>query len=83
MSDKDLPNIEITWDHALEILEVLRLTPIYALLNSDHEEELGDDFKPQKWQGYELEHAQKANDAFRSLLAAFPPEVTRLENKHD
>jgi len=44
----------------LRILETLRLTYIYALKDS-HPDELGDDFKPHKWEGYEVEFAQKAS----------------------
>lgn len=65
MTDK----VTIDFDLALDILEVLRLTPIYALLNSEHEDELGDDFKPHKWQGYEIEHADKSITQYRKLLA--------------
>lgn len=63
------PDIVIPFDEAMEMLDVLRLTPIYTLLNSEDEGELGDDFKPHKWIGCELEHAEKANAAFKVLLA--------------
>jgi hypothetical protein len=63
------PTVTVEWGFALDLMEILRLTPIYALLNSEDEGELGDDFKPHKWQGFEKEHAEKATAAFRVLLA--------------
>lgn len=67
-----MDNISLPPDLALEILEVLRLTPIYTLLDSDEQELLGTDpydFKPEKWWGSEREHADRAYEAFKALLA--------------
>lgn len=60
--------VRLSFSEAVSILDVLHQAPIYALLNSGHENELGDDFKPWKWQGYEREVAQEAADAYRSLV---------------
>lgn len=49
------------------LLDVTRLAHIYVLKDS-HREELGDDFKPHKWDGYEIEFAHQASDAHRALL---------------
>lgn len=62
--------IEIDQDIAFKMLDVLRLTPIYALLGSEFQSELGDDFKPWKFQGYEQEHAQQSAECHRALLDA-------------
>jgi hypothetical protein len=55
---------------ALQALEVLRLTPIYTLLNSEHEDELGDDFKPHKWESGVQDHAELAYSVFSRMLEA-------------
>ncbi len=68
--------ISIEQDLAFDILELLRLGPIYALLGTEHEGELGDDFKPHKWQGYEMEHAESLAQAHLKLLAAMDGQIT-------
>jgi len=50
------------------ILDVLRLAHVYALKDS-HPEELGEDFKPWKWDGYEKEFALKATKCYVDLVA--------------
>lgn len=65
--------IELELGIALKMLEVLRLDPIYTLLNSefDIEKELGlEDFKPHKWIGYEKDHAEQAFECYSALFAA-------------
>lgn len=57
----------------LSLLDPLRLAYVYALKDS-HPEELGDDFKPWKWQGFEIEYARDASDAYRRLLDALVEE---------
>lgn len=59
--------LEVPQSLVLEILDVLRLTPVYTLLNSDAEVKLGYDFKPWKWRGYEEKHAEAASQAHRRL----------------
>lgn len=71
--------IEIEDAVAFEILEVLRLTPIYALLGSEFEAEIAEDFKPWKWQGYEKEHAEKSVECHRALLNAMRRAVDLAE----
>lgn len=69
--------IEIDQDLAFKILDVLRLTPIYALMGSEFEAELGEDFKPHKWKGFEEEHATAALETYRSLLNEMEGQVRR------
>lgn len=57
---------EVSSALALEVLEVLRLTHIYALKDS-HPDELPEDFKPHKWT-HEVEFAQQSVDVYRRLL---------------
>lgn len=63
MAGKDAISQELL----LEILETLRLTHVYALKDS-HPEELPDDFKPWKWDGFEIEFARKASNQHRRLI---------------
>lgn len=81
--DKELPSV---WDDlekaeqerdelreaALNALESLRLAHVYALKDSQPEELLRviPDFKKYKWDGYEIEYAEKASAAYRTLLNA-------------
>lgn len=53
----------------LDVLEPLRLSYIYALKDS-HPEELPEDFKKYKWDGYEIEYVEGAIAAYRALLRA-------------
>ena len=56
---------------ALALLDVLRLTPIYALMGSEFEDELlADGVKLHKWRGYEKEHAEKCLALHAKVLAA-------------
>lgn len=57
---------EVSSPLAFEILEVLRLTHIYALKDS-HVDELPEDFQPHKWTN-EVEFAQQSVDVYRRLL---------------
>jgi hypothetical protein len=75
--------VTLDYDFALDILEVLRLTPIYALLNSEQEDQLGDDFKPHKWEGFELEHAHRATAAFRALVATMTDQAADHNTSSD
>lgn len=51
-----------------DIFDVLRLAHVYALKDS-HPEELGIDFKPWKWDGFEKAHAEKASRCYREIVA--------------
>jgi hypothetical protein len=51
---------------AFKVLEVLRLTHIFALKDS-HPEELPSDFKPHKWTG-EIEFAQRSIDVYHEMI---------------
>lgn len=62
--------IRIDRELALTILEALRLTPVWTLLGSEFEHELGGDFKPEKWLGHEKGHAEVVTDCHRRLQAA-------------
>ena len=53
----------------LSLMEPLRLAHVYALKDS-HPEELGEDFKPEKWDGYEIAYAREASQAYQRLLDA-------------
>jgi hypothetical protein len=63
-------NIVLPMTDALALLEVLRLTPIYALMGSEFENELGNDFKRHKWEGYEKDHAERCMALHAKVLAA-------------
>lgn len=51
------------------VLDAMRLAYVYALKDS-HPEELGDDFKKYKWDGYEVDFALESSAAYRGLLDA-------------
>ncbi len=53
----------------LDALEALRLAPVYVLKDS-HPKELGEDFKPHKWDGYEIEFANRCHAAHQALMTA-------------
>lgn len=64
-----VPNLVTLDRHVLlGLLEPLRLAHVYALKDS-HPEEL-EDFKPEKWNGYEIEYARSASASYRALLDA-------------
>lgn len=60
--------MEISEDLAFKLLGVLGSTYIYTLMGSRFESELPSDFKPEKWEGFELEHARESIKAYRELL---------------
>ncbi len=59
--------IELPLDFVLKLIGTLSLVYIYALKDS-HPEELGDDFKPWKWDDSEVEFAERASKLHRQLL---------------
>lgn len=68
--------ITVDQDFAFRLLDLLRLTPIYSLMGSRFEEsELPEDFKPHKWEGFELEHAEGALEAYRTLLKVMEGQI--------
>lgn len=67
--------IDLPDDVAFKMLDVLRLDPIYIFLHisddNEHKAEwIPDDFRPDKWYGYEHDHAELAYDCFLKLLGA-------------
>lgn len=52
----------------MSLLEPLRLARVYALLGSEFEDQITDDFKPWKWQGFEMEYADSATAAYRAVM---------------
>lgn len=52
----------------MEILNVLQSAPIYALLGSEYEGELGEGFKLEEFVGEERTHACEAARCYRELL---------------
>lgn len=62
-------SVSITEDLAVELLGVLRHAPVYALMGSDSADELGEDVRPEKFQGTESEHAAAAYGCYRQLLS--------------
>lgn len=62
----------------LKALEILRLNPIYALMGSPYEAELGEDFKRHKWEGFEQDHAEESLNVYKSILTHLSPGVIEL-----
>jgi hypothetical protein len=74
------PNqVTIPLDLAIDILDVLRMSPIYALMGSEYTHLLPRDFKSHKWEGHEPEHAEKALTSFRSLMQVVYPQAMGKE----
>lgn len=71
----DNRKIAISQDLAFEILEILRLNPIYVLMNSKFQDDLPEDFKPHKWEGYEKEFADESYKAYKTLFAYMERQV--------
>lgn len=68
--------VEIPLLLASNVLETLRLSTIYTLLGSEFEkDELPEDFKPHKWQGYEKEHAERIWHAYQHLAAVVKGQI--------
>lgn len=59
--------MEIKTDLLLAILEKLRLAGVYALMGTEYADQLGDDFNPEKFKGYELDFANESLDLHAQL----------------
>ena len=59
--------ISIPNELLFRVLDSLRSAHIYALKDS-HPDELGGDFKPEKWDGHEISYAISASRAYHDLI---------------
>lgn len=70
--------LDIPDEDFFEILDVLRLAHVYTFLHAPNmREELGEDFKPGKFEGYEKQHAEKALRQHKRLIDLAAVEVER------
>jgi hypothetical protein len=60
MKNSREPSIELGFDVLLEVLNILRLTPLFSLMGSEHESDIGYEFEPWKGRGLEKAHALRA-----------------------
>jgi hypothetical protein len=67
--------ITISRELAFELFDVLWTAPVYALLGTEHETEIAVDFKPWKWEGYELDFAIKACEVRNKLLTEMKSQI--------
>lgn len=59
--------VAVSTETLFAALDALRRAPIYALLHVAPDE-LAEDFKPHKWEGFEREFAEESIAAYRGLL---------------
>lgn len=62
--------IEIGFDLLSDALEALRLAPVWTLLHTEFTDDIAEDFRPEKWEGYERETASEQYAVYKRLLAA-------------
>lgn len=68
--------VTLSREVVMAALEPLRLAHVYALKETKFDKDLGEDFKPWKWDGYEREYAECATSAYRNLINALTEEAS-------
>ena len=79
----DPAEIAVSTELMFQILDVLSTAHVYILLGSEFQHELPQDFKPEKWRGYELDVAEQANQTYRKLLHELQQRFTAIKEDNN